>query len=73
MPKLKNIYTEKVHHIHCVKCFEATNTNNCSHEFSKNEAVRQFELEGWKYFNYTGWVCPDCIIPTDIESKRRVR
>ena len=58
--KEKYIYTEKIHHLSCIKCKKNTNTNDCSHEISKIQAAKLFELAGWIFIKRKGWFCPLC-------------
>ena len=56
----KEIYTEKIHHLRCVKCKDSINTNDTSHEMNKIEAAIWFEEQGWKYILCIGWCCEEC-------------
>jgi len=58
--KLRKIYTEHIHHITCIICTEANNTNDCSHELTKQGAAEVFESDDWKYVKGKGWHCQDC-------------
>ena len=58
--KKRKIYTEYIHHVSCQKCDYCSNTGDCSREFTKNDAVNLFEIEGWVYIKHKGWLCHGC-------------
>ena len=57
---IRDIYTERIHHLTCIKCSKQINSNDSSHKMGKIEAAILFEEQGWKYIKGTGWFCESC-------------
>ena len=57
---IRDIYTERIHHLACTKCAMPISTNDSSHKMGKIEAAILFEREGWKFIRGKGWFCENC-------------
>jgi hypothetical protein len=57
---ISEIYTEKIHRVECIKCRQQCNTNDISHELSKGQAAKSFQVEGWVFIYGEGWLCKSC-------------
>lgn len=59
-------YISVVYTVWCASC-----TTWLSEPGPKCRAVRNWRSAGWKNTRHSGWVCPDCIDPTEYLKRMR--